>query len=44
MREEVTGNLLGNEERGITSDEGLVEISGGDHPGDCREGNRAFGG
>ena len=53
LREEGTGNLIGDEGRGITSvEEGLGEVSGGGHLGDCRcaapdgqrVGNGAFGG
>jgi hypothetical protein len=36
MREEGSGNLLGNEGRGITSgEEGLGEVNGVGDPGDC---------
>ena len=37
MREEGTGNLLGNKGRGVTSgEEELGEVSGIGHLGDCR--------
>ena len=37
LREEGIGNLLGDEGRGITSvEEGLGEVSGVGHLGDCR--------